>query len=341
MLGSTTTGDPVIMDLVHLPHLLVAGSTGTGKSVALNTMLVSLLYSKTPDELRIILIDPKRLEFSAYNDVAHLLFPIITAPEKTVPILRWVVREMGQRYDKMGALGVRNIEEYNSVMVETKGEGAPIFAYLVIIIDEFADLIMSVGKEMEDLVARIAQMARAAGIHIIVATQRPSVDVITGIIKANFPSRISFRVSSKVDSRTILDSVGAEKLLGKGDMLFLGSRSIAMERIHGAYVSDAEITRLVSHIRSQRAVSYTTIDDELLSKLPSINEKDDPLYCEIKKYLKGTEEISISQIQRHFRIGYNRSARIVEMLEYEGMVMPVQGGKLRKVIQQISNDQKE
>lgn len=329
ILGQDTVGKDVVVDLVKMPHLLIAGSTGSGKSVALNAMLISLLCKCTPDELQLILIDPKRLEFSPYADIAHLLFPIVTDPRQSVPILRWVVKQMESRYEKMSHYGVRNVFEYNKV---AKSYGQEPFPFVVIIIDELSDLMMTVGREIEDLITRITQMARAAGIHMIIATQRPSVDVITGLIKVNFPSRISCRVTSKVDSRTILDCAGADKLLGRGDMLFLDSTASVLKRVHGAYVSDNEINTIASHIRKQRPVRYLDIMEELASDEADISAEDEGLYKEVVAYLDTVDEISISSLQRVFRIGYNRSARIIALLEMHGLIMPADGSKTRRVI---------
>jgi S-DNA-T family DNA segregation ATPase FtsK/SpoIIIE len=309
-----------------MPHLLVAGSTGSGKSVALNTMLISLLCNQSPDQLRLILIDPKRLEFAPYADIAHLLFPIVTDPKLAAPVLRWVVKEMEGRYQKMAERGARNIFDYRKLL-KPNDEPMPT---IIVIIDELADLMMTAGREIEDLIARIAQMARAAGIHMIVATQRPSVDVITGLIKVNFPSRISFRVTSKIDSRTILDASGADKLLGRGDMLFLDSSQTGLQRVHGAFVSDAEIAQVVAHIKKERAVQYLDINT-VCPKEDAGDEQDD-MFNQVCDFLYEIDEVSISLLQRRFRIGYNRSARIIEMLEARGMIAPSYGGKTRKVL---------
>jgi S-DNA-T family DNA segregation ATPase FtsK/SpoIIIE len=328
-LGYDTIGNDVIVDLVRMPHLLVAGSTGSGKSIALNTMLVSLLCKRTPDELKLILIDPKRLEFAAYADIAHLIFPIITHPKKAAPALRWVVQQMEERYEMMAEVGARNMQDYNVMMKKNRQQQLP---YIVVVIDELADLMMTAGKEIEDLIARIAQMARAAGIHMIVATQRPSVDVITGLIKVNFPSRISFRVTSKIDSRTILDASGADKLLGRGDMLYLDASDSSLKRLHGAYVSDTEIQDLVTHIKAQRAVEYLDLNEQAQDDVD--DHEMDGLYDEVLVYLQEIDEISISQLQRKFRIGYNRSARIIELLEVQGFIGPSGKGKTRSVLRQ-------
>lgn len=328
-LGVDTVGNKVVVDLAKMPHLLIAGSTGSGKSVALQTMIMSLLYKRTPDDLKLILVDPKRLEFAAYADIAHLLFPIVMQPKNVLPVLKWVVTQMEKRYEMMTSVGARNIGDYQQMALSNIHlEPMP---YMVVIIDEFADLMMTCGKEIEDYIARIAQMARAAGIHMIIATQRPSVDVITGLIKVNFPSRISCRVTTKVDSRTILDCNGAEKLLGRGDMLFLDAADSTIKRVHGAYVADVEITKVVHHIKSQKEVAYLNID-EVCPSGSAENEEEDELYKDILIYLKDIDEISISLLQRKFKIGYNRSARIIDVLATQGFIMPADGSKMRKVI---------
>ncbi len=327
LLGEDTIGADVVVDLARMPHLLIAGSTGSGKSVALNGMLTSLLCGMAPDELRLILIDPKRLEFAPYADIAHLIFPIITDPKKAAPVLRFVIKEMEERYERMAKLNARNIFDYHAAVGSVSA-----MPFMVIVIDELADLMMTAGKEIEFLITRITQMARAAGIHMMVATQRPSVDVITGLIKVNFPSRISFRVTSKIDSRTILDSGGADKLLGRGDMLFLDSTSAMIRRVHGAFVSDQEIAKVVGHIRAQQAVSYLELPSESNQDAHSLEDADDQLYQEVLGFLKTVDEISISLLQRKFRIGFNRSARIIDMLEAQGLILPGHGGKTRKVI---------
>lgn len=330
ILGKDTSGSDVIVDLLDMPHLLVAGSTGSGKSVALNTLLISLLCTLKPSELKLIIIDPKRLEFASYQDIAHLLFPIITQPHKAGPVLRWLVKLMEQRYELMAQLGVRSIFDYKKMCKEKNQTDE--LPFIVVIIDELADLMMVARKEVEDAITRLAQMARAAGIHLIVATQRPSVDVITGIIKVNFPSRISFRVTSKVDSRTVLDALGAETLLGKGDMLFMDSKSARMRRVHGAYVTDGEIERVVNHVKAQQKVEYINLEETVAAYQKAIEQEDEPLLAQINSYLETIDEVSISSLQRHFKIGFNRSARIIELLEAQGRIMPSSGGKTRKVI---------
>ena len=331
IVGQDPLGNNIVVDLASMPHMLIAGSTGSGKSVALNAMLVSLLCKFNPDELKLIIIDPKRLEFAAYQDIAHLIFPIVIDPRKAFPVLKWVVATMEERYETMAGFGVRNITEYHMLK---KGLDAPHMPYMVVIIDELADLMMTTGKEIEDVLARIAQMARAAGIHMIIATQRPSVDVITGTIKVNFTARISFKVTSKVDSRTILDVGGAEKLLGRGDMLFIHGNDPNIRRVHGAYITDQEIEFVVQSIRKQRPAQYLDLqiflqkqhqDDILL-------DGDDTLYQDIITFVQECDEISISLLQRQFRIGYNRSARIISKLEADGIILPSEGGKMRRVL---------
>ncbi len=329
ILGENTVGNTKIVDLASMPHLLIAGSTGSGKSVALNTMLISLLCKCTPEQLRMILIDPKRLEFASYADLPHLLFPIITESKKSIAALKWVVQTMEERYEQLAQAGVRNIFDYNKMRKMNNEQELP---FIVVVIDELADLMMTTGKEIEDLIVRVAQMARASGIHMILATQRPSVDVITGLIKVNFPSRISCRVTSKVDSRTILDSSGAEKLLGKGDMLFLNSNSAALERVHGAYISDNEIQEIANHIRLQRPPKYIDLNPMLSTKTDMMHDADDELYQEILTFLETIDEISISLLQRRFRIGYNRSARIIDILESQGHITMSEGSRTRKVV---------
>lgn len=342
ILGKDTIGDAVVVDLARMPHLLIAGSTGTGKSVCLNALLTSLLCSRDPDSLKLILIDPKRLEFAAFTDIAHLLFPIVTSPHQAAPALRWVVQEMEDRYEKMAQVGARNINDYNNAIAKAMADKSQnnnvdnynelkLLPFIVVVIDELADLMITAGRDIEDLITRITQMARAAGIHMIVATQRPSVDVITGLIKANFPSRISFKVASRIDSRTILDATGADRLLGRGDMLFIDAASSQLKRVHGAYVSDEEIEKVTQHIHAQRKVEYLNITlnaNESSQILPA----DDLLYKDIRLFLEEADEISISLLQQKFRIGYNRSARIIDMLESQGLIMPQDGSKRRKVI---------
>lgn len=329
ILGKDVQAHNVLVDLAKAPHLLVAGSTGSGKSVALNTMLISLLCKCSPKELKLILIDPKRLEFASYADIPHLLFPIVVDPKKAGSVLKWVVKTMEDRYTYMASKNVRNIFDYNT-LCQQEQDSEPM-DFIVVVIDELADLMMTTGKEIEDLIARIAQMARAAGIHMIIATQRPSVDVITGLIKVNFTTRISFKVTSKIDSRTILDCGGAEKLLGKGDMLYLDSAAHLL-RVHGAYVTDKEIDAVVSHVRAQQAVEYIDLNNEFETIDEAYADEDSALMQEVLLFLQTVDSVSISLLQRKFRIGYNRSARIIERLEMQGRIMPSDGGKTRKVI---------
>lgn len=323
IIGSDTIGNDVIVDLVDMPHLLVAGSTGSGKSVALNAMLTSMLCKAHPDEVQFILIDPKRLEFAAFADIAHLLFPIITEVARVPLVLRWAVKTMEERYQLLATAGVRHVSEYH------KKFGIAAMPYMVIVIDELADLMMTSGRDVEELIARLAQMARAAGIHLIIATQRPSVDVITGLIKVNFPSRIACKVISKVDSRTILDCSGAEKLLGKGDMLFLNHKGL-LARVHGAYVKDAEIAAVVEYIKKQRTVVYQELN--VAADGDDVAYEEDPLYSDVVAFVTTLPQVSISLLQRRFRIGYNRSARLIDTLEARGVLMPADGGKFRKVL---------
>lgn len=338
IIGVDVVGQPVVEDLTSMPHLLVSGTTGSGKSVGLNVLLMSLLCKKTPDEVRLILVDPKRLEFTPYADIPHLLFPIVTSPLRAVQVLKWVVQEMEQRYEQMAHSGVRNITEYQSLVqskaTDNTGNAYQPMPFIVVMIDELADLMMVAGKEVETSIIRIAQMARAAGIHLILATQRPSVDVVTGIIKVNFPSRMAFRVSSKVDSRTILDQQGAEKLLGKGDLLFMHAASPNLKRVHGPYVTDKEVALLATHLKRQRTVEYLNLNEALDVQRTTHDEAEDELYKEVLQWLKTTEEVSISSLQRHYRIGFNRSARIIEKLEFDGIIAPAQGSKPRKVLKQ-------
>jgi DNA segregation ATPase FtsK/SpoIIIE-like protein len=324
IIGRDTVGKEIVVDLAAMPHLLVAGSTGAGKSVALNAMLTSLLCRCSPDELNMILIDPKRLEFAPFADVAHLVFPIVTDVQRVPLVLRWAVAMMEERYTELARAGVRNVQEYQEKF------GIAAMPYMVIVIDELADLMMTVGKDVEELIARLAQMARASGIHMIVATQRPSVDVITGLIKVNFPSRIAFKVTSKIDSRTILDCSGAEKLLGRGDMLFLNQKGM-LSRVHGAYVKDSEINAVVQHIKRQRTVKYQELD-LFAQKVAEDAIIEDDLYHEVVVFVESLDQVSISLLQRTFRIGYNRSARLIDTLEAHGVIMPADGGKMRKVL---------
>jgi S-DNA-T family DNA segregation ATPase FtsK/SpoIIIE len=341
-LGKTIHGEPYVTDLATMPHLLIAGSTGTGKSVGLNSMLTSILYRATPDDVRMIMIDPKRLELGMYEDIPHLLSPVVVDPKKASNALRWAVREMEERYKTLAAEGVRNIEQYNrnirNVLAErgTQDEDAPRpLPFIVVVIDELADLMMVASNEVEESIARLAQMARAVGIHLILATQRPSVDVITGLIKANLPSRISFRVSSKIDSRTILDGNGAEQLLGKGDMLFLPPASSRSIRLHGPYISEQESARLASFLRKQGKPTFDdsiTAEEEGKSGPGGLEFEKDDLYDEAARIVVSSGQVSISYLQRKLRIGFSRAARLVDMMEAEGLVSPGAGGKPREVL---------
>jgi S-DNA-T family DNA segregation ATPase FtsK/SpoIIIE len=337
-LGKDTEGIPYVTDLAKMPHLLVAGATGSGKSVAVNSMILSILYKGTPDDVRMVLIDLKMLELSIYDKIPHLLMPVVTNPKRASVALRWAVSEMERRYELLSQKGVRNIISYNKAI--PKEEKMP---YIMLVIDELADLMMTAAKDVEVSITRLAQMARACGIHLILATQRPSVDVLTGLIKANFPARISFKVTSKHDSRTILDTVGSEHLLGNGDMLFMSGGTSGLLRIHGAYVSETEIVRVVEHWKHQGEPKY--LDESVLKPLIDEQEKaagggsnedfSDELYDQAVTIVSETRQASISMIQRRLRIGYNRAARMIERMEKEGVVGPADGAKAREVL--VSN----
>ncbi|MGD0231135.1 MAG: DNA translocase FtsK 4TM domain-containing protein [Syntrophorhabdales bacterium] len=328
-LGKSIAGEPFVAELTKMPHLLVAGSTGSGKSVSLNTMICSILFKATPMAVRFMMIDLKMLELSFYDGIPHLLLPVMTNAKSAKTALRWLIDEMERRYQVMAEKGVRNIEKYNQKANKEEGEGIP---YIVVVIDELADLMMVSSKEVEEYIARLAQMARASGIHLILATQRPSVDVLTGIIKANFPARVSFQVTSKVDSRTILDMNGAESLLGSGDMLFMSPGFGRTQRIHGPFVSEGEIRRIVEFLKGQGAPDYK---EEILQEQEEAGDEEemnDEKYEEALKFVSEKGEASISMIQRRFRIGYNRAARMVERMEREGVVGPSTGIKPREVL---------
>jgi S-DNA-T family DNA segregation ATPase FtsK/SpoIIIE len=340
-LGKTIHGEPYVADLAMMPHLLIAGSTGAGKSVGINGMLTSILYRATPDDVRLIMIDPKRLELGMYEDIPHLLTPVVVDPKQAANALRWAVREMEERYKTLAAEGVRNIEQYNrnvqQALTEKRtpkdGELPKPLPFIVVVIDELADLMMVASNEVEESIARLAQMARAVGIHLILATQRPSVDVITGLIKANLPSRISFRVASKIDSRTILDASGAEQLLGRGDMLFLPPATARFIRLHGAYISEQESARLASFLRKQGKPNYDdTITADEKSGPEAIEMDKDDLYDEAARIVVQSGQASISYLQRRLRVGFSRAARLVDMMEMEGLVSPAAGGKPREVL---------
>lgn len=393
-LGKDTYGDPVFVDISHMPHLLIAGATGTGKSVCINALLLSLLYRASPSELGLILIDPKILELSVYEGIPHLRVPVVTVPKQAKAVLDWAIKEMERRYRVMQRFGVRNVDGYNRIVAGTaepepvrpkrldediivlredevieagtidpeEEGGSPIAAdprmfkeelkplpKIVIVIDELADLMLTVGRDIEELVTRLAQKARAAGIHLIVATQRPSVDVITGLIKANFPARLSFRVTSRIDSRTILDSMGAERLLGRGDMLFMQPGSSHLRRIHGAFVADSEVKRVVDSIKATAQPCY---DQRIMDLCQRALEEDsegtssggigddefDSFYDKAVELVVQKGQASTSMIQRAFRIGYNRAARIIEMMEKEGVIGPMDGVKPREVLAQSQEE---
>jgi DNA segregation ATPase FtsK/SpoIIIE, S-DNA-T family len=348
-LGKDIHGDPMVTDLARMPHLLVAGATGAGKSVGLNSMIVSLLYKALPKQLRMLMIDPKMVELKIYEDIPHLLHPIVTDPKLASNALIWAVNEMENRYRCLAECGVRNIDQYNALLKDVESyrravkhpEGEPIkvpdpMQYIVIIIDEFADLMMVASKDVEDSVTRLAQKARAVGIHLIIATQRPSVDVITGVIKANFPSRISYQVASKIDSRTILDTQGAEKLLGNGDMLFLPPGTARIRRIHGAYVSEREINDIVDFVKKNQGepkfLEEITKPVEEKSGADGIEYLEDPKYDEAVRVVLSTGQASASYLQRRLKLGYSRAARLIEIMEANGIVGPSQGSKPREIL---------
>ena len=334
-LGKDIVGKPFVTDLKKLPHLLIAGTTGSGKSVGINAMILSLLYKNSPDQLRLLMIDPKMLEFSIYNDIPHLLTPVITKPKQAIAALSNMVAEMERRYHLMSENRTKNIENYNE---KVKKEGGESFPYIVVIIDELADLMMTSGKDVEHSIARLAQMARAAGIHLVVATQRPSVDVVTGLIKANLPSRISYRVGQKIDSKIILDQMGAESLLGRGDMLFTPPGATGLVRLHAPWSTEEEIETIVEFIKSQREPNYDKsflVEDSENGANASANEtyeELDPLYEEAKSVVLNDRKTSISYLQRKLQIGYNRSARVVEQLEQEGILSAPNAKGIREIL---------
>lgn len=339
-LGKDVEGKVISADLRKMPHLLIAGSTGSGKSVAINTIITSVLMKAYPEDVKLVLIDPKMVELSVYNGIPHLLIPVVTDAKLATNALRKTVKEMERRYQLFAAGGVRNITEYNQKVVENNADknnsAMEKLPYIVVIVDELSDLMMVAGHDVEDAIVRLAQMARAAGIHMILATQRPSVDVITGLIKANVPSRISFAVSSGVDSRTILDQVGAEKLLGRGDMLFLPIGAAKPERVQGAYISVTEVEKIVSWVKEQQEAVYN--EDMIPSKNDSEgqaeneDEPEDEFYDQAVALVRKQQSASVSMLQRRFRIGYNRAARIVDEMEAKGIVGPSEGSKPRQVL---------
>jgi len=361
-LGKDISGNPFVAELSKMPHLLVAGTTGSGKSVALNALILSLLYKQSPEHVRLIMIDPKMLELSVYDGIGHLLTPVVTDMKEAGNALRWCIAEMERRYRLMASLGVRNIAGYNRKVREAEEKGMPLtdplfnqaeypdeeppelesLAYIVVIVDEFADMMMVVGKKVEELIARLAQKARAAGIHLILATQRPSVDVITGLIKANIPTRIAFQVSSRIDSRTILDQQGAEQLLGQGDMLYLPPGSGIPHRIHGAFVADEEVHKVVRHLRTLSEPVYVDSITDGSVDIPGLpgenghgngdSAESDPLYDQAVAIIAETRRASVSGIQRRLKVGYNRAARMVEAMEQAGVVSPLEANGQREVL---------
>jgi S-DNA-T family DNA segregation ATPase FtsK/SpoIIIE len=349
-LGKTIDGLNYVTDLAKMPHLLIAGATGAGKSVGVNSLVVSILYKAKPDEVKFIMVDPKRLELGVYADIPHLATPIITDPKRAAISLKWAVTEMERRYKDLAGYGVRNIDGYNAEakrrnsleMWDDNGDPHRTLPYIIIIVDELADLMMASGREVEESITRLAQMARAVGIHLVLATQRPSVDVITGLIKANFPARISFRVSSKVDSRTIIDSNGAEGLLGRGDMLFLPPASSQVIRVHGAFVDEKEIGRIVDHIKAQGKPEYdTTItkSDDELDESGDLPGRRDPLFLDALKCVVNAKRGSTSLLQRHLRIGYGRAAAILDAMVKEGYIGDMDGStRARPVLQKAYED---
>ncbi len=359
VLGKGIAGQPLVADLAAMPHLLVAGTTGSGKSVAINAMILSLLYKASPEAVRMLMIDPKMLELSAYDGIAHLLAPVVTNMNQAANALRWCVAEMERRYQLMSTLGVRNIAGYNAKVSMATQSGAPLYMppelhsgnaaeevleklpFIVVVIDEFADMMMTTGKKVEELIVRLAQKARAAGIHLLLATQRPSVNVITGLIKANIPSRVAFQVSSRVDSRTILDQGGAESLLGHGDMLFLGPGTSAVKRVHGAFVADHEVHKVVDNLKQDSAPAYLAGVLDGTATLESSSEREpsalsdeeyDELYDQALYIVTETRKASISLVQRRLKIGYNRAARLLEKMEIEQVVGPLATNGSRAVL---------
>ena len=352
ILGKDASGRDIVADLAEMPHLLIAGATGSGKSVCMNTLLAGLLMSRKPEQLRLLLVDPKIVEFTAYNDLPHLVVPVITDPKKVAMGLRWAINEMEKRYKLFAEVGVRNIKSFNNRKREQQPdlfdeaeEATPAIPeslpYIVIVIDELADLMMVAQSDVENAIARLAQLSRAVGIHMIIATQRPSVNVITGTIKANFPARIAFQVAQKVDSRTILDANGADKLLGKGDMLFLPPGTSRLVRAQGALTTDDELQRIVDFLKAQSAPEYeVTVKEKIESKLPEPieNDKDRELLEMAIEVIRQTKRASTSSLQRRLKIGYNRSARLMDQLEEQGVIGPPQGSDPREILIDLDGD---
>ena len=349
-LGKDIQGNPICVDLHKLPHLLVAGTTGSGKSVAVHSMIISLLYKHDIDHLKFLMIDPKMLELSAYEGLPHLLHPVVTDMNEAKSVLHWCVQEMERRYRYMMDLNVRNIQSYNKEIKKNDESGvSKIYTptegntekyhqklpYIVVVVDEFADMMQTVGKKVEDLIIRLSQKARAAGIHLILATQRPSVNVITGLIKANIPTRLGLKVSSNIDSRTILDSMGAEQLLGLGDMLYRGSGTHVLQRIHGAFVSETEINKVADYLREQKInddIESILLEDDEMDDDIEINETSDELYSEAVQIVKETKKTSISFLQRKLKIGYNRAANLIEAMEAKGILSEPQSNGNREIL---------
>jgi DNA segregation ATPase FtsK/SpoIIIE, S-DNA-T family len=352
LLGVDVSGNFLVGDLADMPHVLIAGATGSGKSVCMNSLLAGLLMSRTPDQLRLILVDPKIVEFTAYRDLPHLVVPVITDPKKVGLGLRWAITEMEKRYKLFAKCGVRNIKSFNNRVIAKQGdlfgaddeeeEAVPeTLPYIVVVIDELADLMMVAQAEIENYIARLAQLSRAVGIHMILATQRPSVNVITGTIKANFPARIAFQVAQKTDSRTILDAIGADKLLGKGDMLYLSPSSSKLNRAQGAWTSDDEINAIVDHYKMQGKPDYENkITEKIASQKPDLPEQDedDELVTQAIEVIRQTRRASTSSLQRRLRIGYNRAARLMDQLEEQGVIGPPQGSEPREILIDLDTD---
>jgi S-DNA-T family DNA segregation ATPase FtsK/SpoIIIE len=353
-LGVDVSGNKVVGDLADMPHVLIAGATGSGKSVCMNSLLAGLLMSRTPDQMRLILVDPKIVEFTAYRDLPHLVVPVITDPKRVGLGLRWAITEMEKRYKLFAKHGVRNIKGFNNRVIAKQGdlfgveddeeeERVPdTLPYIVIVIDELADLMMVAQAEVENYIARLAQLSRAVGIHMILATQRPSVNVITGTIKANFPARIAFQVAQKTDSRTILDAIGADKLLGKGDMLYLSPSSSKLLRAQGAWTSDEEINHIVDHYKNQGTPTYEhKVAEKIATSTPDLpdQEEDDDLVNQAIEVIRQTRRASTSALQRRLRIGYNRAARLMDQLEEKGVIGPPHGSDPREILIDLDNGQ--